>query len=136
MPHPLATSELSYPEVALVTLWLTLAGAGMPGEWNADPDTSYYHWAYTDALTMAQGTGAVWGGNIPATDPAFESHVFGRDSDFDLLLPNSPTSPTIPTTPPLTIPATTTPVESHNLIASDAAENQRALRSILRKVGG
>jgi hypothetical protein len=112
----------------------SLAGAGMPAEWNADSNTSYHHWAYMDALTIAQGTGAVWDGNIPATDPAFTSQVFSRESDFDWLVPTSSSPGAYGTTPPLTIPVTSTPVESHNLIASDEYENQRALREILRRV--
>jgi hypothetical protein len=113
----------------------SLAGAGMPADWSANPNTSYHHWAYTDALTMAQETGAVWDGNIPARDPAFESEVFARDSDFDMRVPTAPMPGTYGADPPLTIPATSTPVESHNLIGSDEYENQRALREILRRVG-
>lgn len=66
----------------------SLAGAGMPGGWEADPGTTYSHWAYTDALTMIQETGTVWGGNIPANIPAnssaFDSRIYEREEDFDI----------------------------------------------------
>lgn len=51
--------------------------------------TAYDHWPYTDVLTMAQETGTVWNGNIPAHDRAFVSRVYEREGDFTLCLPTS-----------------------------------------------
>lgn len=108
----------------------SLAGAGMPEQWDNDRDTDYYHWAYTDALTMAQETGAVWDGNIPARESAFASRVFEREGDFTLYLPSSTAPGGVPTSPPPSMPASTTAFDNHNLIASDRTENQRALEAI------
>lgn len=113
----------------------SLAGAGMPENWDAQDGTSYYHWAYTDLLTMAQSTGAVWDGRIPVNDPAFSSHHYERAGDFKLYLPSA-TSPSggFSTSPPPYIDASTNALDNHNLIASDRSENQSALRDILREM--
>lgn len=113
----------------------SLAGAGMPPGWVADPHTSYNHWGYRDALSMAQELGVVWDGHNPATDAAFDSQVYSRDGDFELPI-GDPTVPQVygagPGQPSLN--ATFSPVENHNLIASDRLENQQVLEDILRKV--
>jgi hypothetical protein len=106
----------------------------MPSGWDNSSATEYYHWAYTDALTMAQETGVVWDGDIPARDSAFSSTVYSREGDFDLYLPGSASPNGATVSPPISIPATTQPVDNHNLIASDRADNQAALRDILREL--
>ncbi len=111
---------------------ISLAGAGMPHDWKAQPGTSYYHWSYTDALSMAQSTGAVWDGKIPLTSPDFTSHVYSRDGDFTLYLPND--TGAITDTPPTEIPASWDALGNHNLIASDSPENQRVLGDIYEVV--
>lgn len=65
----------------------SIAGAGMPADWEADPETAYFHWSYVDALSMAQSTSLVWDGKIPSTHPAFQSTIYEREGDFDLYLP-------------------------------------------------
>lgn len=113
----------------------SLAGAGLPAGWEETDGTTYDHWAYTDALTMAQETGFVWNGNIPANDPAFDSQVYDREGDFSMQVVN-PTSPGVHagSTPTLTFEASTNALDNHNLIASSRGDNQSALRDILRSV--
>lgn len=77
----------------------SLSGAGMPSGWTSSPDTEYFHWAYTDALSIAQETGTVWDGRIPTRDAAFDLHVYGRDGDFSLYLPNGTTAGAIAISP-------------------------------------
>ncbi len=113
----------------------SLAGAGMPPGWAPAPDTSYEHWGYTDALSMAQQLGVVWDGQNPNTNAAFDSHVYARDGDFALPIgdPSVPQVYGMGTEPP-TFRGSLSPAENHNLIASDRSDNQRALRDILREV--
>jgi hypothetical protein len=128
----LASSEVKGAEYDQVH---SLAGAGMPSAWSADADTSYHHWAYTDALTMAQETGAVWDGNIPVRDPAFQSTVYESDGDFTLYLPTGAPHGTVsPYSEPPSMPASTQALDNHNRIARDSEDNQSALRDILRAV--
>ena len=114
----------------------SLAGAGMPSSWTPSPDSEYFHWGYTDALSIAQETGAVWDGRIPANDSSFTSHIFGRQGDFSLYLPSGspPGTAVISPQPPPSIPMTTRPIENHNLIASDSIENREVLRDILKEL--
>lgn len=114
----------------------SLAGAGMPPGWTASPGTDYSHWGYTDALSIVQGTGAVWDGSIPTRDAAFSSHVYGRDGDFTLYLPaaTTPGAVVISPEPPPSVQLTTAPFANHNLIASDNPDNQTALHDIQREI--
>lgn len=114
----------------------SLSGAGMPSGWTSSPDTEYFHWAYTDALSIVQGTGTVWDGHIPTRDPAFDSHLYGREGDFSIYLPNGTTAGAIVISPepPPKLPLTTTPIDNHNLIASDNPDNQTTLFDILREI--
>ncbi|MDQ1215470.1 hypothetical protein [Microbacterium arborescens] len=86
----------------------SLAGAGMPADWEPDRETAYFHWSHVDALSMAQSTSLVWGGNIPSTHPAFQSTIYEREGDFDLYLPGPDQA--LSPNPPLSIPATTDPL--------------------------
>ncbi|WP_279365567.1 hypothetical protein [Microbacterium testaceum] len=113
----------------------SLAGAGMPPGWAPAPGTSYSHWGYTDALSMAQQLGVVWDGQNPNTNAAFDSHVYAREGDFEVPIgdPEVPQVYGMGTEQP-TFRGSLSPVENHNLIASDRAENLQALEDILRKV--
>lgn len=113
----------------------SLAGAGMPPGWAPAPGTSYNHWGYTDALSMAQQLGVVWDGQNPNTNAAFDSHVYARDGDFVVPIgdPEAPRVDGVGTEQPA-FRGSLSPVENHNLIASGRAENQQALEDILRKV--
>ncbi|MFJ4159422.1 putative T7SS-secreted protein [Microbacterium testaceum] len=113
----------------------SLAGAGMPPGWVPAPDTSYDHWGYTDALSMAQQLGVVWDGQNPNSNAAFDSHVYARDGDFALPIGD----PTVPQvygmgTEQPTFRGSLSPAENHNLIASDSLDNYQALEDIRRKV--
>lgn len=113
----------------------SLAAAGMPPGWGPAPGTAYSHWGYTDALSMAQQLGVVWDGQNPNTSPAFDSHVYAREGDFEVPIgdPEVPQVYGMGTEQP-TFRGSLSPVENHNLIASDREENQQALEDILRKV--
>ena len=113
----------------------SLAGAGMPSSWVPQAGTEYFHWSYTDALSIVQGTGAVWEGRVPIRDPAFTAHIYAREGDFQLYVPTgaSPGAVVAPESP-LPIPLTTSPMKNHNLIASDNPDNQIALNDMLREV--
>lgn len=114
----------------------SLAGAGMPSGWSPSPDSEYFHWGYTDALSIIQGTGAVWDGRIPTRDDTFAAHVYGREGDFTFYLPTgtSPDAVVISPQPPPSVPMTTSPIANHNLIASADAANQSALEDIYREI--
>ena len=108
----------------------SLAGAGMPSEWTADPGTAYYHWSYTDAISMGQDTGLVTYDKVPSSDPAFTSHIYHRDGDFDLYLPGTSAPGGYSTAQSVPVHSTTDLVANHNLIATDRPANQSALDDI------
>ncbi|MFV4913781.1 hypothetical protein PFZ49_09530 [Microbacterium lacticum] len=106
----------------------------MPPDWDPRPGTTYAHFAYTDALTMAQQTGAVWGGNNPGTSPYFQQHHYATPGDFTivtrpLINPFAPGGPDV-IVPMHVIPATSDPIGNHDLIATNATENQAALGDV------
>lgn len=112
---------------------VSLAGAGMPSEWEAQAATDYAHYSYVDVLSMAQESGLVWEGRNPGDDPSFDSHIYARDGDFDLPLATGVNPQTgMPSQNPVpTIPASTVAFDNHNLIASDNTSNRKALREML-----
>ncbi|KIC57920.1 hypothetical protein [Microbacterium hominis] len=134
------TSMPSYAEVTdeakaslqeIVDLMPTgaVAGAGMPAAWRPEQGTDYEHWSYTDALSMAQATGWVWEGNNPISNPAFTSHIFPHDGDFTMRVPMSLATGGI--VDHVDLPATTDPLGSHNLVASDSPQNVAVLLKML-----
>ena len=52
---------------------ISLAGAGMPPEWQPRKGTSYTDYSYWDFLQAAQRTGGVWEGRNPNSSGEFES---------------------------------------------------------------
>ena len=108
----------------------SLAGAGMPSGWHADPDTAYYHWSYTDAISMGQETGLVTYDKVPSDDPAFTSHIYHRDGDFDLYLPGTSAPGGYSTAQSVPVHSTTDLVTNHNLIATNEDGNQSALKQL------
>ncbi|KIU02617.1 hypothetical protein [Frigoribacterium sp. MEB024] len=52
---------------------ISLAGAGMPPEWQARPGTTYTDYSYWDFLQAAQRTGGVWEGRNPNRSDEFDS---------------------------------------------------------------
>lgn len=117
---------------------ISLSGAGMPPDWDPRPGTTYAHFAYTDALTMAQQTGAVWGGNNPGTSPYFQQHHYATPGDFTivtrpLINPFAPGGPDV-VIPMHVIPATSDPIGNHDLIATNKDANLRALSDVLAEL--
>lgn len=108
----------------------------MPSEWTPQSGTDYFHWSYTDGLGILQRTGFVWGGKIPSSDPAFDSHMYGREGDFDFYVssPSGPDAAVFSPQPTPSIPLTFHPIANHNLIASEDAGNQSALEDIYREI--
>jgi hypothetical protein len=101
----------------------SLAGAWVPQGWTADATTTYFHWSYTDFLSMAQDMGWVGEGRNPDVTPGFETHVYERPGDFNVPLggelapfldPNGPS-----------VRMSLSPLENHQLIVSDEPENFR-----------
>lgn len=114
----------------------SLAGAGMPTEWAADPGTQYFHWGYTDALSMAQWTGTVWNTKIPSLESSFTSRLYGREGDFTMIFPGITgieAALLVPSHSPF-LAATVDPLGNHNLIAKDTIENHTALEDIRREL--
>lgn len=110
----------------------SLAGAGMPSGWEPREGTAYYHWAYTDALTMFQSTGAVWDGKVPVNEPEFTSRIYEREGDFDLYFPSPAPPGGFSPAPPPSIDASENALDNHNMIASDHVDNELALDDMRR----
>jgi hypothetical protein len=108
---------------------VSLAGAGMPSGWTPHPGTTYEHFSYTDALSMAQASGQVWEGRNPGRHPAFTSHIYAHEGDYTVKI----TSP-VPGVPDAEIPANRDPIATHNLIATDDPANEPALLEIRRSL--
>lgn len=89
---------------------ISLSGAGMPPDWEPDPDTTYADLSYDDILQTGQDLGAVWDGNNPRSHPAFDhgDYYVGPDGMNDM--------------------------DEHNLIASDDRDNRDALRDMAELV--
>lgn len=117
---------------------ISLSGAGMPSTWDAQPGTRYSHYAYRDALTMAQQTGQVWEGNNPGTSSDFEQHQYATPKDVTVVTPPiiDPFTAGIPRTlvAPVVIPATTDPIGNHDLIASSKSENVLVINDVLKEL--
>ncbi|GMA26822.1 hypothetical protein [Arenivirga flava] len=105
----------------------SLAGAWMPQGWDADGDTGYHHWSYTDFLSVAQDFGLVGEGNVPDTDPAFTSTIYESDEDSTIYIPTT-TNPWAPTPPGEIRSASGAGLtENHTLIATQEDKNLEAL---------
>lgn len=104
---------------------VSLAGAGMPSTWTPRLDTTYEHFSYTDALSMAQATGQVWEGRNPGRHPGFTSHIYAHEGDYTMKI-KAP----VPWAPEAQIPANRDPIATHNLIATDDPENEQALLGV------
>ena len=110
---------------------ISLAGSGEPSNWTPRTGTDYSHFSYTDAVSAAQATGMVWDGHNPATTPAFDSTIYPHSGDYSLVIPQLASPSGTSYTDAGAIRMNSSPVETHNLIASDSAANSRALRDLL-----
>lgn len=64
---------------------ISLAGAGMPPEWQPQAGTTYTDYSYWDFLMEAQSTGGVWGGRNPNRSDDFDSRgYFQSPHDVEL----------------------------------------------------
>lgn len=113
---------------------ISLSGAGMLPEWEADPDTLYVDLSYQDALQEAQSMDLVWGGNNPREHPAFDHDDYYRGPDDDVL--DQVSVGMVGEYPSIYVPPDygSVLVENHNLIASNSDDNKRALRDMLEMV--
>jgi hypothetical protein len=80
---PIAASEMRGARYDQVH---SLSGAWVSDGWTPNASTSYAHWSYTDALSIAQDALLVTAGRAPDTLPAFESHLYERSTDVDVPL--------------------------------------------------
>ena len=115
---------------------VSLSGAGMPSGWEPQHGTVYSHYAYRDALTMAQQSGQVWSGNNPGTSSAYEQHHYATPEDVNVVIPpilNPFAGEGAKVVVPLTVvQATTDPLGNHELIASNDVRNWSALGDVLK----
>jgi hypothetical protein len=114
----------------------SLAGAYMPPDWSADPETQYSHQTYRDFLSIFQDLGVVGEGNNPDVSDDFASSTYPRDGDLQLYLPDGSSSPStvVPSGPPPSLDVTSHPVENHNDIASSRRENLFVLDAIQQRL--
>ena len=110
----------------------SFAGAWMPLHWVPDPKTKYFHWSYTDFLSMAQDAGLVGNGRNPDTDPDFDTHVYDRPGDYDMPLGGDLAPFLDPNGPSVRISGD--PFGSHELIVSDQPDNLRPREDIRNSI--
>lgn len=102
---------------------ISLAGAGVPEEWRANPDTEYTDLSYRDLLQRAQEGGAVWEGRYPRVIPAFDHGDFYRGPD-DAVLDDGKF-----TTNDLQVLG-----ENHNLISQNVDDKRQLLKDLTKLV--
>jgi hypothetical protein len=115
---------------------ISLSGAGMLEAWKPSRDTSYTDLSYNDILQSGQGLGLVWGGNNPREHPAFEHGEYYEGPHDDQLADSA-------SVPSSGYPAVYVPLDdigvlmdNHNLIATTATANDKALNEMLNLVIG
>lgn len=115
---------------------ISLSGAGMLDAWKPSRDTSYTDLSYNDILQSGQGLGLVWGGNNPREHPAFEHGEYYEGPHDDQLADSA-------SVPSSGYPAVYVPLDdigvlmdNHNLIATTATANDKALNEMLNLVIG
>ncbi|MGN7967762.1 hypothetical protein [Microbacterium sp. 22296] len=106
----------------------SFAGAWIPREWTADPTTSYFHWSYTDFLSMAQDAGLVGEGRNPDVTAPFDKHVYDRPGDYDVPL-GGDLAPFVDPDGP-SFRGSFSPVRNHDLVVDVSPENFPLLNSL------
>lgn len=126
---PVAASEMQGARYDQVH---SLSGAWVPDGWTPNASTSYSHWSYTDALSMAQDAMLVGAGRAPDTVPAFESHIYERPTDVDVLLGGDLAPFLTPDGPSQRV--SLSPLANHSLIAGVSEENKNALNDLKERL--
>lgn len=103
---------------------ISLTGAGMLPQWEANPDTKYYDLSYLDLLQIAQQEGLVWEGKNPRSSSEFTVLPYYRGPKDDLVDDSVWTA--TQRLGALTI--------NHNLIASDDPGNSETLEDLQKIV--
>ncbi|MFJ3381520.1 WXG100 family type VII secretion target [Curtobacterium sp. NPDC090217] len=107
---------------------VSLAGAGMPSQWEPSPTTKYVHEGYPDLLLEAQLTGKVWDGRIPLLDGSFEIHMHqGPKSVVDT---HSVFGIEVKTLDQQAL------LDNHNLVAEASKNNREVLNEINQTIYG
>ncbi|WP_141677841.1 hypothetical protein [Microbacterium oleivorans] len=96
----------------------SLAGAGLPSNWQPDPATAYHHCSYFDVLGAARSAGIV---RVEDSffETAFDSHVYLRADE-----PGAWVFPEIGDRL----------MGNHDLIAADVPDNRRMLRNLQQAI--
>ncbi len=128
---PIAASEMRGARYAQVH---SLSGAWVPDGWAPCSSTSYSHWSYTDALSMAQDGMFVNAGRAPDTVSAFQSHIYMRKTDAEVPLGGDLAPFLYPDGPSLRV--SLSPLANHNLIAGVSEENKNALNDLKERLMG
>lgn len=126
---PVTSSELAGAHYDAVH---SFAGAWVPREWAADPTTNYFHWSYTDFLSMAQDVGLVGEGRNPDEIPDFSTRIYDRPGDYDVPLGGDLAPFLDPGGPSLRV--SSDPISAHLLIVSDQQENSRPREDIRNSI--
>ncbi|KQS20837.1 hypothetical protein ASG05_14380 [Frigoribacterium sp. Leaf186] len=104
---------------------ISLAGAGMPAEWQPRAGSTYSDYSYWDFLQAAQRTGGVWGGRNPNRSDAFESQGYYLGPD-DVELVDSG----LAVVPPSRLD------DNHSLVAETGVENDQILNDLWEELYG
>ncbi len=126
---PIAASEMRGARYDQVH---SLSGAWVSDGWMPNASTSYAHWSYTDALSIAQDASLVTAGRAPDTLPAFESHLYERSTDVDVPLGGDLAPFVDPDGPSLRL--SLSPLANHNLIAGVSDENRNVLNDLKERL--
>ncbi|MDF2991689.1 MAG: hypothetical protein K0S37_2203 [Microbacterium sp.] len=110
----------------------SLSGAWVPEGWTPNSRTSYSHWSYTDALSMAQDALLVSAGRAPDTVPVFESHIYETPTDTDVPLGGDLAPFLEPDGPSQRV--SLSPLSNHNLIAEVSADNIGPMNDLRKKL--
>lgn len=128
---PVTSSELAGSHYDAVH---SLAGAWVPQGWEPYSGTEYFHWSYTDFLSMAQDAGWVGEGRNPDTTPAFETHLYARPGDVVVPLGGDLAPFLTPDGPSVRI--SMSPLANHQLIVDTSQENAPVLNSLRKEMLG
>ncbi|NRD27755.1 hypothetical protein [Frigoribacterium sp. VKM Ac-2836] len=104
---------------------VSLAGAGMPPEWQARTGTTYTDYSYWDFLQAAQRTGGVWEGRNPNRSEEFDSKGYYL-GPHDIQLGESG----------LEIVAPSRIDDNHALVAETGADNDQVLTDLWEELYG